>query len=141
MKNIRKSLLRYLITTAAAGAVTVLILYLQGFFGLTSQVDRYRVLADAFTIPGVILVMVTALIWISSEGMFDGLAYAFGRVGSRLIPFFFKSWQHETYYDYKQCKSEDRPHGYSFLFFVGLAFVTIAVVFVFLHASIYEPMI
>lgn len=141
MKNIRKILLRYLITTVIGGLLALLVLYLHGYFEATATVERYRILADAFTIPGTILVMVAALIWISSEGMFDGLTYAFGRIGSRLIPFYKGSLKHETYYDYKQSKGNDRPHGYGFLFFVGVAFLAVAVVFICLHAKIYEPMI
>lgn len=136
MKHTRKLLTRYLITAAIAGAVTLLTLYLHGFWEETSIVEKYRLLADAFTIPGVILVMLTALVWISSEGMFDGLVYAFKRIGSSLIPFYGGAIKHQTYYDYKESKDGDRPQGYSFLFFVGLAFVLVAVVFVFLHASV-----
>lgn len=140
MKNAKKFIIRCLITSLCASMVSVLILILHGFYEEgTSLVEKYRILADAFTIPGVILIMVTALVWISTEGMFDGLSYAFGRVGSRIIPFFKKSYQHETFYDYKMSKEGKRAKGYSFLFWVGLLFVAVAAVFICLHASIYEP--
>lgn len=141
MRNFRSLLLRYGITTAVAGAATVFILWLRSYGEATAAVARYRILADAFTVPGVLLICVAALVWVSSEGFFDGLGYAFSRVGSRLIPFFKRSLEHQTYYDYVQEKKGKRIHGYSFLFFVGLAFVAVAVVFIILHESVYVPSI
>ena len=47
MKNIRKILLRYLITTVIGGLLVLLVLYLHGYFEATATVERYRILADA----------------------------------------------------------------------------------------------
>lgn len=140
MSNGRKWLVKYGITTAAAGLATLGVLSLQGYWEATATVDKYRILADGFTVPGVLLIMVAALIWVSSEGFFDSLAYAFTRVGGMLIPFFKKGREHQSYYDYKMSRRDKRAHGYSFLFFVGLVFVAVAVVFVVLHESVYVPM-
>ena len=136
MKYSRKIILRYSITTAAAGLVSLLVLYLHGFGDVTTLEQKYKILADAFTIPGVVLIMFGALIWVSSEGFFDGLTYAFTRVGGMLIPFFRGGKEHQTYYDYKMKMKDKRAHGYSFMFFVGIVFVAIAVVFIALFYSI-----
>ena len=135
MKDNRKVIWRYVITTVSAGLVVLLMLRLNGFWEVDTIIEKYTILADAFTIPGVLLIMISALIWVSSEGFFDGLSYAFSRVGSYLIPFYRKSLEHENYYDYKQRKNEKRLHGYSFLFFVGLAFFAVAIVFLCLCAQ------
>lgn len=137
MKEPRKIVLRYLITLAAAGAMSLLVLWIRDFRSMTSLVDIYRSLADAFTVPGVILIMITALVRISAEGMFDGLGYVFRVAGAMLLPFSKRKYKHETYYDYKQSKGDKKPHGYSCLFFVGVAFVLVAVVFTLLHSSVY----
>ena len=139
MSSIRKLLMKYGITTVVAAGMTWLILELHGYAEATTLVAKYRILADAFTIPGVLLVMVAALIWISSEGFFDSLGYAARQFGSLFLPMFGKGKKHMTYYDYKMEKEDKRAHGYSFLFFVGFAFVIVAVVFILLHESIYVP--
>ena len=139
MKGIRKLLLKYGITTALAGGMTGLVLYLHGYADAVTLVEKYRILADAFTIPGVLLVMVAALIWVSSEGFFDGLGYAARQFGNLFIPLFGKNRKHQTYYDYKMEKEDKRAHGYGFLFFVGLVFVLVAIIFIILHSSIYVP--
>ena len=141
MSRFKQILLKYGITTAVAGGMTVFLLWLRDYSEAVTLADRYRLLADAFTIPGVLLVMVAALVWISSDGFFDGLAYAFSRVGSMFIPFHRQSAKHMTYYDYKMSKKDKRPHGYGFLFYVGLVFVAIALVFVYLNSTVYVPMV
>ena len=139
MRNSRKVILKYSITTVAAGLMSLFALYLRDFRNAPTLADRYKHLADAFTIPGVLLVMIAALVWISSTGFFDGLAYAFTRVGGMLIPFYKKGRQHQTYYDYKMAQKDKEIKGYSFLFFVGLFFLTVAIVFVILFESVYTP--
>ena len=141
MSNLRKLLLKYGITTAAAGGVSALVLHLHGFADATTLVEQYRILADAFTIPGVILVMLAALIWVSTFGFFDGLSYAARQFAGLFLPVFGKKHKHLTYYDYKMDREDKRAGGYGFLFFVGLVFVIVAVIFTILHGSIYEPVI
>ena len=139
MKNAKNILLKYGITTACAGLLVWLFLDLRDFTKVADVAERYKMLADAFTIPGVILVMLAALVWISTDGFFDGLSYIFSRIGGMILPFYGAQKAHQTYYDYKMSKKDKRIKGYGFLFFVGLAFVAVAVVFTCLHASVYVP--
>ena len=141
MKDTHKILLRYSVTTLIAGLMTLFVMYLRNFWSAVTLVEKYRTLADALTIPGVFLIMITALVWVSSEGFFDGLGYAFSRVGGMLIPFYKKGLKHETYYEYKQRQADKKAHGYSFLLVVGLAFTAVAIVFIMLHESVYVPMV
>ena len=141
MKDGHKLLLKYSITFAAAGLFTLFIMWLRGFDSAPSLQEQYRILADSFSIPGLLLVLFTALFWVSSEGAFDGLGYAFSRIGSMFIPFHKKSLEHKTYYDYKMEKKDKRAHGYSFLFFVGLFYLAVSIVFIILFESVYVPMV
>lgn len=128
----KNRLLKYGITTVVTASVSVLIMYLNGLFEATDILTRFKLLADAFTIPGVILLCIGALIWVSTDGMFDGLTYAAKRLGS-LIPFYGKNYTHERYYDYVMRKRGKRISGYGFIPIVGAAFVAIAVVFIVLY--------
>jgi hypothetical protein len=136
---VKKNVIKYAVATGVALALCLLTLWLHGFSLATELVDKYRILADAFTIPGVIILMVGCLVWISTTGFFDILAFAFSNLGARLIPFFGAKSDHESYYDYKMRKDKSRAKGYAFLFVVGAVFVVIALVFTALHESVYVP--
>ena len=136
MKNGGKLAIKYLVTAIAGGAFTVFVLWLRDFLGAPTLLEKYRILADAFTIPGVILVMLSLLVWASSEGAFDFLGYAASRVGDMLLPAHGLSSKHETYYQYVERKRGKRAKGFWFLLFVGLAFVAVAVVFVILYETV-----
>lgn len=130
--EIKKRIIKYSVTTALAAAVSALIMYSNGLFEATDALARYKLLADAFTIPGVILLCLGALIWVSTDGLFDGFTYAAKRLGS-LIPFYGKNYKHERYYDYVMRKRGKRISGYGFIPLVGTVFTLIAVVFIVLY--------
>ena len=134
MKEPRKIIIRYLITLVAAGVLFLLVLWVNDYWNATELVDIYKILADGFTVPGVILIMLTALVRLSAEGAFDGLSYVIRQGAYLLIP---RKYKHETYYDYKTSKGEKKPHGYSCMFYVGVVLVLIALVFVKLHSDVY----
>ena len=86
-----------------------------------------KALADAFTIPGVVFLMVGVLVWVSTTGFFDFLGYALGNFGRMLIPMSKKP--HQTFYDYKVSRSEKRAAGYSCIFVTGALLIAVAIVF------------
>mgnify|MGYP003310774446 CR=1 FL=1 len=131
-KKTKNRLLKYGITTVVTAGISVLIMYLNGLFEATDTQTCYKLLADAFTIPGVILLCIGALIWVSTDGMFDGFTYAAKRLGS-LIPFYGKNYKHERYYDYVMRKRGKRISGYGFIPIVGAVFTAIAAVFIVLY--------
>lgn len=56
-----------------------------------------RLLSNAFTIPGSILLMLGLLVLISSTGAYDGLTYVLRWLRMTLLPF--GASKHERYYD------------------------------------------
>ena len=135
-KKLVKPLVKYLIAFAVGGAMTLGVLFSQGYFHQTELLQKYKNLCDAFTIPGVVLMLVTALLAVSNGGIFDGLSYSLGRLFRMLIPFMNKS--DETYAEYKERKhGGGKLRGYSFLFFTGLAFFAAAIVFLVLFYKVY----
>ena len=124
----KKLLGKYLSAVTVAGLMTLLVLWINNFDTIDNSADRMRILADAFTVPGVIFMLVAALIWVASDGFFDGIGYA-GRLTARMLLPFLKL-NDEKYYDYKMRKADNRIHGYSFIFFTGLAFFAVALVLI-----------
>ena len=129
MNDTKKTLKRYVVTTLAASAFAGLIMYLKGIGGADSLNETFKILTDAFTVPGVLLIMISALIWVSKDGFFDGMGFAVSRVGNMFLPLVGAVNNHENFYEYKQRKAKNRPSGYSFLLFVGIAFFVIAMIF------------
>lgn len=128
MKRLGSFLLKYGITGAVGGLMVWLTLDLHGYSRALPSLQQYRLLCDAFTIPGVILIMVGFLVMIANAGNFTGLAYAAKHAVKMLLPF--GSKKQERYYDYYQRKQEQgRIKSYGFLFITGLAFMAVAMVF------------
>ncbi len=128
-KLAKTRLLKYGITSAACLAVTVYTAYNRGFLEATTMEDKWRILSDAFYLPGILLVLVGLLIWLSQEGALLGISYVFKSLVRLVIPF----RRHESYADYRARHEEKDKGGFGFLIIVGLIFFAIGIVFVFLH--------
>lgn len=129
MKNGKSPIVRYLIAIAVCSVAAGLILWTHGFDTAETLTERYKILSDAFTIPGVLSIMICALLWSSTLGAFDGIGYTVGQIGTMLLPMYGTKSKHRTYYDYKESKKDKRIKGYSFLLFVGLGFLAVGIVF------------
>ncbi len=133
-KNVRR-LLTYGITTLVGLLMLFLTLELQGFAEQTAAQERLRILADAFTIPGVTITLFGVLVIIANDGMFYGLSYVFSYAFRMLIPGADKT--HERYGDYVARKSETgQVRGFGFLFVVGGSFLLVAVVLTVLYFTV-----
>ena len=124
--NIKSVLIRYGVSAVIATALLFLILFLNGYWNLTEPQDKLRVMCDAFSLPGILLVLTSGLIFASNAGAFDGLIYGL-RVGVEIIlPFL--PHKYVKYRDYIQKRREKKVKGYSFIFFTGAAFLTAGLV-------------
>ena len=141
MKNTKKTLISYAVTTSIGLLAAYAIMSMQGLFTEPDVVVIYRILADAFSVPGVLLMCFAGLVWVSSDGFFDALGYTAARVGGMFIPAY--RAKHENYLTYKQRKNKERSEkergSIGFLLFVGLGFFLIAIVFYVLYYSVYVP--
>lgn len=134
MSNLKKNLLKYGITAAIGIGIVLLTLNLHGFTTLTDPAARIRLLADAFTIPGVIIVMAGFLVMVANGGFFNGLSYVASYAVKMLIPGPGK--KPERYGDYVERKRKQGKIGYGFLFLTGGVFVLAAVVFTILFYTV-----
>ena len=128
------TILKYVIAFAIGGLLSNYVLLVNGYREVTDEVVRLKLLADAFTVPGVILIMVAVLCWLAGQGAVDGLLYAIKGLGS-LIPGMRK--EPEKYYDYVQRKREKRRSGYGFLAITGVVFLLISIAFIVKFYQIY----
>ena len=91
--------------------------------------ERYQLLCDALTVPGVLLVCAGALVWVSNLGALDGILYGLRLAFRALIPGK-RLQKEENYQDFVAGRQENRVKGYGFLLITGA--VTIAVSLLFL---------
>ena len=91
--------------------------------------ERYQLLCDALTVPGVLLVCAGALVWVSNLGALDGIFYGLRLAFRALIPGK-RLQKEENYQDFVAGRQEKRVKGYGFLLITGA--VTIAASLLFL---------
>lgn len=129
----KRFLIRFSASFVIGGALALLSLVLRGFFAdVYEGKDLFRYLADAFTIPGLTLVLSGVLTWCTRQGTFDGMAFSIGL-------FFRTIFQPSTlakksYPDYVAEKNEKRKEkpGYAYLYLAGGVYLVFAVVFLLL---------
>ena len=103
-------------------------LRLRGYTGAEEAAEKYRILCDAFTFPGVLLILTAALVALSNEGAFAGIGYVTSYALRFLIPGM--GSRQETYAEYLERKTEKgRVKGYGFLLHVGLGYFALALIF------------
>ena len=127
-KNLRNNLLKYGIAALVGGAMTYFTLWSYEYTAVVDTAEKLRLLGDAFTIPGVILIMVGFLVMVANGGFFNGISYAFSYAVRMLIPGANKDVG--KYSDYVERRSKTPKMSFSFLFVVGGVFLAVAVVFV-----------
>ena len=118
----KKKLLQYGICSLIGAALALWVMYSEGLFIPNNPVDVSAVLCDAFFVPGILMVMFGALLWISTTGLFDALGYAFRVAAHTLLPFLFKT-DILTFYDYKSEKDGKRMKTPVFIFISGVVFL------------------
>ena len=128
MSRWKVKLLQYGVTGFIAGMMAYLALWLRDFSTDLPLLEQYRMLSDAFTIPGVILIMVGFLVMIANAGNLMGVAYTVGHAIRNLVPF--ANRRDERYYDYyKRKKEQGKVTGYGFIFITGAVFMAVSLVF------------
>ena len=125
--NASRPWIKYLVTAGIGALAIFLVLLSRGVFGSEiSEADRIKHLSDAFFLVGLLIACFGGLMFVSGEGAFDGLGYAF-----RSLSWFFtfSKGRHESFADYKERKHGGKKKSFLFLVIVGLFYVAIGAVF------------
>ena len=99
-------------------------------------VEQYRVLCDAFSIPGIMMVLFGALFSLNNLGALDTIAYLMSYIPRMIAPGAFGEPQQLI--DFVESRRAKRSKGYGFLYVVGFIFLGIALVFLYLFYSVFE---
>ena len=135
MSRLKANLLKYGIT----GGICVALVWLyisQRDFAAQETMEQYRILCDAFTIPGIIAIMVGFLLAISNDGFFLGIAYCMDVTLKALVPG--GRLKIKKYYDFVQERKGKKVTGFGFLFVVGGICMAAALIFMALFYRLYN---
>ena len=131
-----KTIRRYAVCFAIGAAVAALYMATHDFGAVREAGERYRILSDAFSIPGVLFLGSGLLSWTAGKGAFDGMSYSCGLFFKVINPF--RKFEREDYPAYVERKSAGRRAKGSrlYLYVTGGVFSGAAGVFLLLfHAT------
>ncbi len=134
-----KALIKYGISLGISLLLAFVFVYTRVDFknpSATSAVDWYLILCDAFTIPGLLFLMLGCMMTLSSQGALDGVTYVLKNAIRMLIPG--AALKAERYYEYVEHKRANRAKGFGFLYITGLVCMAFSLVFMILFYSIYQ---
>lgn len=134
-KESRTNLIKYAIAFAVGIALAVVYVSLRDF-AAQETAEKFRILCDAFTVPGALLLLSGALMTVSNTGALDGLGYIGRQAAGMFIPG--KGLGTERYADYIERKRQNRTKGYGFLYVSGCVFMAVALVFLILFYCVYQ---
>lgn len=131
-KSMRSKIMKY-VSAVVIGLAMVYYYASSRDIGALESVEQYHILCDAFTLPGLFMVLCGLLVSMNNVGALDTISYAFHYLLHTFLPVAFG--EGESYLDYVEARREKRVKGYGFLFVVGLVFMAVAVIFLFLYFS------
>ena len=134
--RLKQNLIKYTICIVVATALVFGVLAINEFFKQTELSQKFRYLCDAFFISGLFFVLFGTLFYLSDEGAFDGIGWAM-KSAIRVIFPFVGAKDAETYKSYRDRKhSKQKAKGFSCVFFTGLAYIAVSVVFMILYTCV-----
>jgi len=133
-KSARVNILRCLSATAVGAMVTYLYATSRWEQDM-SDVLRYRVLCDAFTIPGIMMVLFGMLMTLNNLGALDTIAYLMSFLPRIIAPGAFG--EPEKLLDFVERRREKRVRGYGFLYIVGFMFLGFAIYYLVKFYSVF----
>ncbi len=136
-KTVKDRLLKYGISNGICLVFAIVYALKQNIFAL-SEVDAFRVLSDACFLPGILVLFLGLLMWLSKEGAMDGVGFVLSRAVHLLIPG--GGLKHETYGEYVERKRGKRSGSVLFMIITGAVFTVVGLIFSGLFMQVHGPL-
>ena len=131
----KEKAIEYAVVGGIGLVMAVIVALVRQLFWQIELIDIMRAMCDSFSVPGLILILVGAVIVCSNGGAF----YAFGFAGRKFISLFQSDEKRketrESYYDYRKRKQEKQRSFWSF-FIVGGVFLLIGIAFLIAYYNV-----
>ena len=122
----RKKIIGTILCVVFGAAGFFAVCWISRYTELETDQERLRVLCDAFTVPGLLLLGLAALIFAANNGAFYGIGYGLRTAKEILLPFL--PHEYVKYRDYIAKKKEKKVSGYRFIAITGLVFLTVGII-------------
>ena len=109
MKNLKNGRLLYCAPLIFGVVLFILVTAINGYTRDIEASEKYRILCDAFSVPGMLLIMISALLYLSERGAFDAIAYGLKRLLYAVIPIGAVG----DFYEYKRGKRKSETAVYT----------------------------
>ncbi len=127
-----KSVLRPIIAALCGTAVCAAILFGKGILSADSSRETMRILSDAFTVPGLVLLLCGLFVWILRQGTFSGMGYALKQLYMTMRSEKYREEHKESFSDYRERKQSRKP-PFLFLIVTGCVFLVPGILFSILY--------
>ncbi|MFA6796662.1 MAG: DUF3899 domain-containing protein [Bacilli bacterium] len=112
---------------------TSIYFYEIGTLNMDFESEKYNILSDTFSIPGLLFVLSYGLVVISNAGAFDMLNYAIGLAWTNVFHRNIRESKFaHSYAEYKEMKRAKDKKDNTFILYVGSVFLLVGVVFLIL---------
>lgn len=136
--DLKKNLLKYGISVGVCVALACAYVFSRldvQNLATVARLELYRVLCDAFFIPGALILMCALMVSVSNQGGLDGVTYVLTRAARLLIPG--RGGNIDRYQDHVEKRRGKHISGYGFLYVVGLIFLAVSLIFWALFSAAY----
>lgn len=133
-----KKVLKYVISIVAGLAISLTMMGIWGVFGnKLDTTETMRRVCDAFFMSGALLMGIGALVWVSKEGLFNGLSYSVKSL-FHIHKISNRDWKRqETFAEYKERVAEKvKSRDFLFLVIVGGGYLLLAILFLILYHTL-----
>ena len=135
MRKSRKVMLLRCLSAAAVGGAVAWWYGTSRWEEEMALVLQYRVLCDAFSIPGIMMVLFAMLFSLNNLGALDTIAYLMSYLPRMIAPAAFG--EPEKLIDFVEKRRTKRSKGYGFLYIVGFIFLGIAIYYLVKFYSVF----
>ncbi len=117
---------KYIVCFCVASLIAFIVFWINGFFGYDPAVN-IQVLADGFSVSGVLLTLFAGMLFVSGEGALIGIGFVLRSVAQAFIPMGRRN--HEFYAQYRERKlSERKQSNDRCILITGLIFLSIGII-------------
>lgn len=135
MRKSRKVMILRCLSAAAVGGAVAWLYGNSRWQEEMELVEQYRVLCDAFSIPGIMMVLFAMLFSLNNLGALDTIAYLMSFLPRMIAPGAFG--EPEKLIDFVENRRMKRSKGYGFLYIVGFIFLGIAIYYLVLFYKVF----
>ena len=125
-RGIKALLIRYGVCFGVASLIAFIVFWIKGFFVHSTAVN-VQILADGFSVSGLLLLLFAGMLYISGEGGLLGIGYVMQCVFQAFMPMGRK--HHESYAQYRERKvGQRKAPGDNCIFVTGFIFFLTGVI-------------